>query len=305
MSIATYQSYPVEFRKQLRSLVPFYRSSSRLRRYLTDTPDPDRHLAGVIARHVAFRNVAKKHLKHLWCYHPDGQPRVLLQSILVEGSHVLLFNAVVEGTGEKVIVKWYENTHRRMDTSYENNIYNRLGQPEPCWSTEYYLWNMPVLIMTPLIKLTRRDDPYQVGISVIHQLRPLHQFGVHNDIKPGNVMRKKNGDYVVIDYGGCTLEKLEHGYKRWIWSPDYTSQLRKSQNDGIDIVTTAKNDLLEIGFTMQCLKTGMNSKQCRSGFKGRIREYMERVEKWDDRRPVTDTLRSELIQILSKGGSHE
>jgi hypothetical protein len=263
----------------------------------------------------AFEIAAKSNIMAgVRCYNERGH-LIELQTILTEGKHVRLFTGLHLRTGRQVIVKLYQSGSGR-DTSYENDLYRKLGKPEPCFSTSYYIWGCPVLVMAPLLSLDTKDDEYVMAIQVILQLRRLHRFGVHCDLKPGNIMKRLKAGrphYLVIDFGGATIERYGrglHGYRRWVWSPKWTSQPRRSENGGKEVIATAKNDLIELGFTMKTLqneRNGIINKRVgnydpiRSGFSGRLAKYMEYVARIDDSPKglgVTDADRQTLIRIL-------
>ena len=137
--------------------------------------------------------------------------------------------------------------------------------------------------MEKLQKLNSSDDPYMVGAHVIRQLQFLHTFGVHCDIKPGNIM-KKGSLYYLIDYGGVAKEKMGGGYRRWIWTPKWTSQRSHQKQQ----VCTAYNDFVELGFTMRHIQIwkkeeetcDVNKREIRTAFGGRLADYMRQVEKY-------------------------
>ena len=69
--------------------------------------------------------------------------------------------------------------------------------PLPWISSSFKLLDKPVLVMEKLLSLGEDDDEFQMAIDVIDQLRYLHQFAVHNDIKPGKYHEK------VCQWRGC------------------------------------------------------------------------------------------------------
>jgi hypothetical protein len=198
-----------------------------------------------------------------------------------------------------VIIKWYQSIKR--DSSYEIKVYKtlrRAGCTVPWFSSKFFLWSSPILVMEPLNSVTADDNEFLLTVHVLAQLEILHKFAIHNDIKPGNVMWRwkadKTKEYLVIDYGGVATEKLEHGYRRWIWSPKWTSQKARSKEPQ---VTTAKNDFIELGYTMKTIqnyRTG--AKEIRTKFEGPLLEFMERVKKVNPK-AITSKDYSDLTKI--------
>ena len=241
----------------------------------------------------------------LYCYsdHSDHLD-IYLNTILKTGQHASVFEAVM---GKKpVIVKFYQSTRRNI--TYEINIYNRIkemGCKVPWFSSCYYVWNCPVLVMEKLSSLSKSDDEYRVGYEVLKQLWRLHTFAIHSDIKPQNIMKRKTGSkcqYLLIDYGGVAMEPLEHGYRRWVWSRKWTSQIAHESKQ----IVTAKNDFLELGYTMRALQVWRKPLRQKShdeddedefkrDFEGKLVDYMERVELIEDhnikKRDYVDLLR--------------
>ncbi|AHH01974.1 hypothetical protein pv_408 [Pithovirus sibericum] len=242
----------------------------------------------------------EKWLRKLCCYHYKRDKTLTLSKPFTSGKHVRLFHTK-DHRGRALVAKWYRSGSRSAD--YEIQVYRKLkhlGCPLPYFSKSYRFWNDPVLVMEKLDELGPDEDYYQMGREVLDQLRYLHSFAIHNDIKIGNVMKKvSRGEttYYLIDYGGVAQERLEHGFRRWIWSKHWTSQKpHKSEQ-----VTTAKHDLIELGYTMnglRNLKKGRKDADARANFKGKIRRYMDRVRVVDP-----ENIRSrdyeDLIEILS------
>lgn len=240
------------------------------------------------------------------CYSSEG-PILPLNKLMESHRHSILFEGKLSDL--PVVVKWYYSSKR--DCNYELDIYKRLSEMNcdlPWFSDKFQIWGFPVLVLEKLHPLSRSDDEYKMGISVIQQLTHLHQFAVHCDIKPGNVMRRVVGSsvtYLLIDYGGVATERLKHGYKRWLWSPKWTSQPEYSHEDrdkDARHITTAKNDFLELGYTMKAIQNwriGKGNGECKSGFTGRLKRYMVRVKQIDSHK-ITHKDYDDLLSILSK-----
>lgn len=222
---------------------------------------------------------------------------VRLEKMISVGRHVYVVLGINDNE-DPVVMKWYQSQNR--NTEFEISIYQRLRRNNcitPWFSSSYKFWDFPVLVMEKLTPLDKDDDPYQVGVAVMQQLRYIHDFGIHNDIKPGNIMKRMvdgNPTYLIIDHGGVTTERLGYGYRRWIWSPKWTSQTPHTRNQ----VTTPKNDFIELGFTMKTLQNmTTKEKEIRSGFKGRLSAFMDRVHKVD-KKHIKESDYDDLIYIL-------
>ncbi len=140
----------------------------------------------------------------------------------------------------------------------------------------------------------KKDNLFAIGISLLNQLKFLHKFGVHSDIKPMNVMKNGKNEYFLIDYGGTATQKLGHGYKRHTWNSQFTSQV-PFYNDQI---ATHKNDLLELGYTMNFWAFGPKNKDVKTKFKGKIGKYMEKVNKISENE-IGEADYQDLVNILA------
>ena len=169
--------------------------------------------------------------------------------------------------------------------------------------------------MEKLFPITKDDNEFEVALEVMKQLVYLHQFGIHNDIKPGNIMKRiVNGKpkYLLIDYGGVATQRLSYGFKRWIWSPKWTSQELHGKNQ----VTTAKNDFIELVYTMKTIqnmrngedkrhrrnKDGEEEDNIRTGFVGRLAKLHDRVEQVNPK-DIKEEDYLDIIRILEKACS--
>lgn len=239
--------------------------------------------------------------KHLYCY-SDDRPLIKLSKVLKNGKHA----CVVEGKFDNVpvVIKWYKSLKR--DIRYESGIYSRLkemGCPVPKFITSYRYMGEPVLILEKLSSLSAYDDEYRLGVELIKQLKHVHKFGVHCDIKPQNVMKRYHSDikkrkYLLIDYGGVATDQLKHGYRRWIWSPKWTSQPAHEKNQ----IATPKNDFLELGYTMKAIQNwrytkGNSDGDVKSDFNGKLGQYMKRVDRIKHDK-ISDNDYTDLIKIL-------
>jgi len=230
-------------------------------------------------------------VKDIICYSIDG-PIVELKKILDIKSHTI----VIEGNllDLPVIIKYHYHYHKKRDEKenyisnclFELDIYLKLQKTKcdlPWISDKFSIWGEPVIVMERLHNINQYDDEYKMGIEILKQLEYLHKFGVHCDIKPKNIMKRLYGNnvkYLLIDYGGVATERLGHGYNRWIWSKEWTSQTKGEKKQ----IVTAKNDFLELGYTMKWIYNHRNNIKtseynCNTGFSGTLKKYMERVKK--------------------------
>ena len=254
---------------------------------------------------------------------------VTLSKVISKGDRVRLVEGllqVADGAKYPVVLKWYKADNR--DTTYEISIYRELRKRNaviPWISSGFILHTSRVLIMEPLLPLTAEDDEFEMAIEVLGQLKVVHRIGVHNDLKPGNIMKRnpkaklpsdeitiqpvgKEAKYLVIDYGGVATQRLSYGYRRWVRSPRWTSEPMGVK----DQITTARADFIELGYTMktmQCWREGLVQKgrignTCnykidpyRNGFKGKLAAYMKRAMAVDPKN-IMEKDYVDLIAIL-------
>lgn len=239
---------------------------------------------------------------------------IQLLKLIKTGKHACVIEGLLEYTLGKsakvmhkpVIIKWYQSAKRNI--TYECDAYKKLeelGCPVPWFSTCYQAWNSPVLVMEKLANLSPNDDECIMGIHVIDQLRYLHTFAVHCDIKPQNIMKRKteNGnEYLLIDFGGISRDRLGDGYRRWVWSERWASQ----ESHVKDQQVTCKADFIELAYTMQAVanwkKTHTrNDGQYKTVFNSKIKKYLDYVNtQIEDGIRIKDKHYDNLIRILSK-----
>ncbi|QIN54309.1 putative protein kinase [Cedratvirus kamchatka] len=234
------------------------------------------------------------YLSYLPACHTSRDKKLYLEKPFSSGKHVRLLRV----KKEPLVVKWYQSGER--NASYEIEVYLKLkslGCPIPYFSCSYEFWGHPVLVMEKLEKLGKREDVYKLGRQVLEQLRYLHSFAIHCDIKPDNIMKKisnsSSSEYYLIDYGGVSQEKLEYGYRRWIWSKYWTSQEPHKKKQ----IATGRHDFKELAYTMNYLKN-RGDINYRKDFKGRLKTFMERVKKVDKTK-IRSRDYEDLIKILS------
>ena len=261
--------------KQYHKYIKKYRKNKRFDSIDFDTILFRFALLDTISPRVLFD---PKWFNEVYCYHQSDNPekRITLKKIIKTGKHAIVIEGIYQDT--PIVVKWYSSNKR--DTNYEIDIYRRLkkmGCDLPWFSNKFYFWGERVLVLEKLEPLTADDNAFQIGSDVLSQLKFLHQIGIHCDIKPGNIMKKiVDGypKYLLIDYGGVTQEPLQYGYRRWIWSPKWTSTPKGEPNQ----LVTAKIDFLELAYTMQAIinwyKIGHDG-EYKKHYTGRLKDYLD------------------------------
>ena len=287
--ITLYGRFPEPVRAQLERLVPYFknrRAIKQRKQYLRDKYNCEDE--SILAPLAVLDQMQTRDLLHakffsiIYAFDTRGNVATI-DNVLTKGDHVCLFNATLKttsGTNDKCIIKYYK--HGGRDTTYETNIYRELRQrhcPILWFSSGFYLFKNRCLVMEPLLAVTKKDDEFAMMIEVIQQLRFLHRFGVHNDLKPGNIMKRApdsklpwNSDvtltpdgaeftFFVIDYGGTATKRVGSvNYGRWCWSPRYCIQPLhgRGANGGMQ-ETSFKHDFYELIVTaraLQCFRTG-------------------------------------------------
>lgn len=178
------------------------------------------------------------------------------------GDHVALYQGVYKG--RPVVIKYYRKG--RKDMMYEISIMKyaqRIGMPIYWFSSSFTLLGYPVLVMEKLVHIGPHDDIKQLMLDVLLQMKYLHKFCCHCDIKDGNVMKispesnklynnpyAKGLTYFMIDYGGCAKKKDRYGYVRHTYTPNFTSQTQKRP-----LIVTFIHDLLELCYLGNYLLT--------------------------------------------------
>jgi hypothetical protein len=198
---------------------------------------------------------------------------------------------------DELVIKWYQSEKR--DVTFESSIYKNLsesGCPLPYFSTSFMYWNQPVLVIEKLEEIGFEDDERLIGVHVIFQLFYVHKLGVHCDIKPQNIMKKNTKgkvQYYLIDFGGLATERYQGGYRRWLWSPKWTSQKPHKKNQ----IVYPKHDFIELAFTLNYIKT-RGSDDFKSKFKGRMLRFVKYLKTMNNIPEPEDY--SNLIEILIK-----
>lgn len=244
----------------------------------------------------------KKFFIDFFCYHNKrDDTTIYLNKIIYAEGHVFVIEGNLRSENQfvspavPVVIKWYGSKEKNI--TFETNIYKKLyklGCPVPKFSSHFSFWDSPILVLEKLFPINpRKDDIYIVAIEILKQLKYLHNFGVHTDIKPDNIMKNHKNIPYLIDYGGIALIKFDHGYKRNTWNSRFTSQVPFFNNQ----VTTAKNDFLELGYTLNHWENGPKYKNFKSEFNGKIGKYMYQVNQINEKK-IKPNIYEDLIACL-------
>lgn len=259
-----------------------------------------------------------KCMTKLKCYSPTTGDVFTVEGEIMRGTHVTVLHgrssAVVKGAMTPVVIKW----SGCRDVLPEIKVYNDLKAAgcEVPWVAEYKLVGEKAMVMQRLRPLNSKDNAYEVGRQILKQLAVLHEkVGVHNDIKPDNIMaldavdekkgEKKATKYFLIDHGGVTITKLGPGYRRRIWTRHYTAQ-RPHVHDQL---TSAKYDFIELAYTIQSLlhwhkereTIHLETSEIQSGFEGPLADYMELATRLSETHEKCRRGWMHLDEILAKG----
>lgn len=125
--VKIYDSYHPDLRQQIKNLLPYYQNDSRLRhsveRALQKNPGVEPHhvWSVLMVRKIPAREIFHRHAARVWCYCRHDGPRVFLRKSLGnKKNHVILYHG--QADDESVIVKWYQNPRKKLNSDFENNI---------------------------------------------------------------------------------------------------------------------------------------------------------------------------------------
>ena len=282
-----YANLSSSVKKQITNISKIYRNNSDIvklqneiikkRNNSDDTAQDTFNLA--LLQKYNTKSLIEDHYKLLECYSDVDDDKVKLTRIIKKKRHAV----IVEGTynARRVVVKYYEKDDKGFDTNFEINIYkklHKLGSKLPWYSDKFMILNKRVLVIEKLEKLDKTDNINKIGTSIVAQLSYLHTFAMHNDIKPDNIMKKTidgKREYFLIDYGGVSIEKFCCGYRRRIWTEDWTCQ-KKGEHDQL---TYPKHDFTELAITLNFIHNGFSYKDYKTICKNHLGKFNSFINK--------------------------
>jgi hypothetical protein len=181
----------------------------------------------------------------------DEEKRIFL-GIITKDSPVLCRDT----EEEKWIVKWNVTPNAgeeyTMDEMDRWEMIESVGANVPKIIKGFMILDFSVVVMEKLYPLEVQDYNQKLVMSTVSFIEKLLPIGVHNNIKPSNIMKRIGSkgeiNYLVADIGSMTIQPLLYGFKRFHWSPYWSSQVVD-----LETVTTVKNDLLELGYVLTLL----------------------------------------------------
>lgn len=213
------------------------------------------------------KTMIDRYLDTVICYSTKGNATVKLSHVLYQDSNVNTI--VMRGTytddneTREVAVKYITNNRL---VEKEISLYERLASIDseivPWFQSNMMLWGEPVLVTELLTPLDAGDDIRDIGMDVIDCFKKIHFLIVHSDIKPSNIMKRKNKRgqwaYILIDYGGSTDKKEGEMYVRRAYSK-YFANIENPEElgqPGKKCFTSPKNELLELLYTLNAIRLG-------------------------------------------------
>lgn len=180
--------------------------------------------------------VIGKYLKEYWDdlktnifpYNPKtGERLEWVRSLAIQADQNVYL--VKDNKNTSWVVKWEGGgTETEMKEEKHYNTIERLGGTVPERLKGYYVLGISVLVLEYLEALDITDNPIEVGRQLIgNQLKYIHVFGLHNDLKPDNIRKRRGGDpptYFIIDMDLDTTPMPGGTFRRNHWTPFYHSQ---------------------------------------------------------------------------------
>lgn len=214
----------------------------------------------------------------LKCIDRKGR-EVHLKSLVKISANVKIAEGIYDR--RKVVIKVINSS--RSSILDEIAVYEKLKRskcPTPWFSKKFQLWGETVLVLELLTPLTKYDDEMLVGSHVLEQLKYLHRWGCHSDLKPGNIMRRiGKKEYFMIDFGGVSDEELGEGYRRWTWTRKWTCQ---EPHEKMQVILPY-HDFIELGYVMRAMQNWRENRiqedgNFKIGYQGRLKSYMISVD---------------------------
>lgn len=208
--------------------------------------------------------------------------------------------------GKEVIVKW--SRHNKKETKIYKHLAEK-GCPTIKIYTGFKMYiedcsdgpERSVLVMDKLSLLDKgREDPFELGLDILYQLKFIHKFCVHSGIKPDNILKNTNGRstsfesgykffshpgysevsdsimskgrecrYILMDFGSVSDEKGKRGgYYRHSWPVGWSSQDRKEKGQE----AYPFHDYVELGTTLIFLSRNDKEKRKMKKFRDLVFE---------------------------------
>tara|TARA_R110002073_G_scaffold96276_2_gene222586 strand:+ start:8488 stop:9393 length:906 start_codon:yes stop_codon:yes gene_type:complete len=141
-------------------------------------------------------------------------------------------------------------------------------------------------------------DVVQLGIHITHAISAIWDLKkVHRDIKPGNIMRRDNGDFVLLD-AGLAFDKLGESVSGGglVGTPIYFSPEQFEYTNRRSVLDY-RSDMFSLGVTMYQLATGQHPFYKRGDRSG---EVYSNIRKADPKPPhkIVGTIPEELSKII-------
>jgi hypothetical protein len=166
---------------------------------------------------------------------------------------------LVKDTDERQYVLKWDNKNTVVQEIQNYLKIESLGGAIPNLADEPTHWKIfgrPTLVMEKLLPLDVTDDEYEIARQLVkYQLPYLHQFSVHADLKPDNIMKRMTSidgstppRYFIIDMDLETIQLESGAFSRNHFTPLYFSQLSRSGQ-----VVTYRNDLEELVAVMNSM----------------------------------------------------
>jgi len=187
------------------------------------------------------------------------------------------------------VVKWNVKEDGAQVTEREVENWRKIentGASIPNILEGFKILDFPVLVMESLEQLDPNDFNQKLVMTIASFIEKIIPLGVLNNLKPSNILKRINKSntqtettYFVADVAGMTTEPLSYGFKRFTWSPQWTSQVVDANT-----ITTVKNDLIEFGYVLNWLSRGNETqdeqKSVEISENVRILERPQEVSEW-------------------------
>lgn len=198
---------------------------------------------------IKQRGGEEKFNRYLQCFNKtSGENLKIIKSLSIASDQTVYL--VEDSKNRQYVLKW--DSKDSVVKEVENYLrIQKLGGTIPDLAENPKRWvvlGRPALVMEKLLPLDVTDDEMVLGSQLLRtQLPYIHQFAVHADLKPDNIMKRNRSidgsippQYFIIDMDLHT-EKLDDGYHRDHFTPIYHFQLSMSNQK-----TSYRDDLMEL-----------------------------------------------------------